>query len=111
MAAETHSSPGRFLAVWIALLVLTGATFGFHHMGLGRAALPVALGIAGVKSALVVLFFMELWEHRGANRMVFVVSVLFLLLLMVFTVADVVTRFPLARPNPPAGPPTPPPPF
>jgi len=108
MQTETHSSAGRFLAVWIALLVLTGATFGFHHASLGRAALPVALGIAVVKSTLVVLFFMELWEHRGANRMVFVVSVLFLLLLMVFAVADVVTRFPLAAPNAPAGPPMPP---
>ena len=111
MTADSHSSVGRFLGVWIALLVLTAATFGFHHIALGRAALPVALGIAAVKSALVVLFFMELWEHRGANRMVFVVSVLFLLLLMAFTVADVVTRFPLAMPNAPAGPPIPRGPF
>ncbi|HJZ89067.1 MAG TPA: cytochrome C oxidase subunit IV family protein [Polyangia bacterium] len=99
-ATETHvSSPLRLLLVWVALCALTVLTFGLHHVALGGYALPAALVIAVVKSALVALVFMELWEHRGANRLVFAVSVLFVLLLMSLAIADVLTRFPLATPT------------
>jgi cytochrome c oxidase subunit 4 len=97
---EERAAPRRFLGVWIALVVLTGATFGLYHLDLGRFALATALAIATVKSALVVLFFMELWEHRGANRLVFAVTLVYLALLAALAIADVATRFPLAVPGP-----------
>ena len=95
----------RYVAVWAALCVLTFATFWLHSLIGEREPLSliVAMTIALVKSALVALFFMELWEHRGANRFVFAVSVAFVLLLMGFSIADVKTRYPLAVP--PNGPP------
>jgi cytochrome c oxidase subunit 4 len=96
-----HKTSGwRYVAVWGALCVLTFATYGLHDLLAGREpwSFVVAMIIAVIKSALVALFFMELWEHRGANRFVFVTSVAFLLLLMGFSIADIKTRFPLAVP-------------
>ena len=88
------------MAVWGALCVLTFGTYWLHDV-IGRReplSFIVAMVIALVKSGLVALFFMELWEHKGANRFVLVVSVAFLLLLMGFSVADIKTRYPLAVP-------------
>jgi cytochrome c oxidase subunit 4 len=62
----------------------------------------VALGIASVKGALVALFFMHLWDQTGANRLVFVTSLMFVALLIVIVLSDSATRFALA--NPPGSP-------
>jgi cytochrome c oxidase subunit 4 len=99
---EHHASPARYLVVWLALLGLTAATFLASRLELGRFHVLVALAIAAAKSTLVVLFFMHLSEQRGATRVVFVTSLVFVALLIGFTVADVGTRFSLA--NPPTSP-------
>ena len=98
MAHKT--SAWRYVAVWGALCILTFATYVLHDLIGHREPLSfiVAMVIALIKSALVALFFMELWEHRGANRFVFAVSIAFVLLLMGFSIADVQTRYPLAVP-------------
>ena len=98
---EEHShSAIPYVVVWIALLIFTVLTYltGKHH--LGTWALPIALAIACTKSALVVLIFMHLKDSSGMTRLVFVTSLVFVGLLMFFTVADVATRF---RPATPAG--------
>ncbi len=41
----------------------------------------IGWAIACTKSALVVLFFMHLWDHGGANRLVFATSIVFVALL------------------------------
>src|SRR3954470_12676107 len=91
--------PRRYVFVWIALLALTGTTFGMSKVDLGHHwNLVVALAIAVAKAALVVLFFMHLWDGKGTNRLVLVVSLFFVLLLIGGVVGDMATRFPLARP-------------
>jgi cytochrome c oxidase subunit 4 len=67
-------------------------------MHLGTWALPLALIIAVTKSLLVILFFMHLWEQKGANRIVIGTSFVFVALIITLTVADVATRFPLSTP-------------
>jgi cytochrome c oxidase subunit 4 len=94
-----HAGAGRYIACWLALAVLTAATFSLSSVDLGAWALPVALIIAVTKSTIVALFFMHLWDQRGANRLVFVVSVLFVLVLMSLTLVDVTTRFSYALPT------------
>jgi cytochrome c oxidase subunit 4 len=90
---------GRYLAVLIALLVLTGLTYAAAKVHLpGGWAVVVALAIAAVKGALVALFFMHLWDQQGPNRLVFVTSLVFVALLVGLTVADNATRFPFANP-------------
>ena len=95
---EHHSALPYFL-VWIALIVFTLTTYQTgHNMHLGKWALPVALIIAITKSLLVILFFMHLWEQKGANRIVIATSFVFVLLLISLAVGDVATRFPLSTP-------------
>lgn len=91
--------PRRYVVVWIALLALTATTYVMAKVDLGgHWNLVVALTIAVAKAALVVLFFMHLWDGKGANRLVFVVSLFFVLLLIGGVVGDMATRFPFARP-------------
>ena len=97
---EEHPSHGmgRYVLCWLALAALTGLTFGLSHVEMGSYALFVALGIAGLKAAVVALFFMHLWDQKGATRLVLVGSVLFVVVLATLVVADVSTRFPAALP-------------
>jgi cytochrome c oxidase subunit IV len=94
-----HSATGYFV-VWIALLFFTLLTWWTGTRHLGEWALPIALAIACIKSALVALIFMHLIDSSGATRLVFVTSLVFVGLLLFFTVADVATRY---TPSTPAG--------
>jgi cytochrome c oxidase subunit IV len=95
----SHSHLGRYLAVWVALLVFTVLTYLVARVHLpGAWAVTVALVIAISKGTLVALFFMHLWEQTGANRLVFLTSLVFVALLIGLVVADNATRFPLANP-------------
>ncbi len=69
----------------------------------GGWAVTVALLIAIAKGALVALFFMHLWDQRGANRLVFATTLVFVALLIGLVIADSATRFPLANPPGTAG--------
>ena len=94
-----HSHVGRYAIVWVALMVLTFATWGVSRFHIqGGWGIAVALVIAIVKGSLVALFFMHLWDQRGANRLVFLTSVVFVALLIGLTVSDNATRFRLSNP-------------
>jgi cytochrome c oxidase subunit IV len=95
-----HPAAARYWIVWVLLLVGTVLTFGLSRVHLPSPFhLLVALAIACAKSALVVLFFMHLWDHTGASRIVFVTSVFFVVLLIWIVVLDNATRFELANPG------------
>src|SRR5215208_659176 len=99
-----HSHVGRYLLVWAVLLVLTITTWALSRLHIpGGWGVVVALGIASAKGALVALFFMHLWDQRGANRLVFVTSLVFVALLIGLVLLDNATRFPLANPPGSAG--------
>jgi len=94
-----HPHPVRYAVVWVALVVFTFLTWWLSRFHIpGGWGVAVALGIATTKGALVALFFMHLWDQRGANRLVFVTSLVFVALLVVLTMSDNATRFPLANP-------------
>jgi cytochrome c oxidase subunit 4 len=98
--AHAHPShAGRYAAVWIALLVLTVATYSVARVHLGHGwGITIALLIALAKGGLVALFFMHLWDQRGANRLVMGTSLVFVALLIGLIIADNATRFRLANP-------------
>ncbi len=98
-AAPSHASPMRYVVCWLALAVLTTLTFLLSHVSLGDWSLTIALLIAATKAAVVALFFMHLWDHKGVSRLVFLVSIMFVVILTVIVLADVWTRFPLALPQ------------
>ena len=97
--AHAHGfGPGKLFLNWLALVCLTFSTFGVSKIDMPvNYHLAAALCIAVVKLSLVVLFFMHLWWGEGINRIVFLTSFLFLLLLMFFVMADVGTRFKLSN--------------
>lgn len=99
---HAEHSPSRYWVVWAALAALTVATFLLARVDLGAWHLPLAMAIASGKSALVVLFFMHLAEHRGTSAVVFATSLVFVAVLILFVLLDVQTRFPLVRPPGPA---------
>jgi cytochrome c oxidase subunit 4 len=100
--AEHHAGahgPGRYYVVWLLLIVFTITTVVTGRLDLGAANLPLALTIATIKATLVVLFFMHLSEAAGANRLVFVVSIVFLIVMMLGVFGDLLTRNPMTLPN------------
>jgi cytochrome c oxidase subunit IV len=114
MAQATRSDAHQESAVpygvtYLGLLALTITTFLLSRKDFGIWSFVIAMAIAVTKASLVVLIFMQLWHHRGSPRLALATALAWLALLMVFVLADVHTRFPLANPsnNPiegPAGP-------
>jgi cytochrome c oxidase subunit 4 len=98
-AHPAHHGPVRYFVIWAILLGFTGLTVFTGRMDLGGANLPIALAIASIKATLVVLFFMHLSESHGVNRLVFVVSLLFVVVLMLGVFGDLLTRNPMSLPN------------
>lgn len=96
-----HPGTGLLLGIGVALLVLTTVTYLLHELPHGAWSLPVALGIAAVKSVLIGLWYMHLLEQRGANGLVGLVAVVFVGVLLVLTVVETRMRF---RPAMPPGP-------
>ncbi len=87
-----HTSALTYVLNWVALVVLAAVTFLLSRADLGSFQVPVAMFIALVKAALVVLIFMHMLEHRSSNRIFFIIAVLFIVLLVSLTTADVSTR-------------------
>jgi cytochrome c oxidase subunit 4 len=90
---------GRYIAVWLILLVFTVITVVTGKMDLGAANIYVAMAIAITKATLVVLFFMHLYDEGGVNRLVFLTSILFAVVLMLFVFGDLMTRLAVTLPN------------
>jgi cytochrome c oxidase subunit IV len=98
-AHEGGHGIGRYALIWLILLVFTGLTIFTGRMDLGVANIFIALAIATTKATLVVLFFMHLWDMGGVNRLVFVVSVLFAIVLIIGVFGDLMVRLPITLPN------------
>ncbi len=89
----------RYWIVWVLLLIATVLTFALSRVHVPPPFhLVIALVIACTKSMLVVLFFMHLWDHGGANRLVFGTSIFFVALLIGLVVLDNSARFVLVNP-------------
>jgi cytochrome c oxidase subunit 4 len=99
-ANHDEHGTGRYWKVYLLLLLFTAITVGtgkYVHLG-GSGNIVLAMVIATVKASLVVLFFMHLYDDGGVNRLVFVVSVLFVLVLIGFVFGDLMTRLPITLP-------------
>jgi cytochrome c oxidase subunit 4 len=85
-------SVGTYVGVWLALLVLTGITTGVAFIDLGPFSVVVAIAIAVIKMLLVALFFMHIRHSTRLNKLVVTGGLLWFLILITFTLADVWTR-------------------
>jgi cytochrome c oxidase subunit 4 len=84
-----HVLPMRvLLTVFIALLFLTLATTEVAKLNLGSLSIYAALGIAVIKGALVVLFFMHLKYDRPFYAIVLILALFFVSLMIGATIND-----------------------
>jgi cytochrome c oxidase subunit IV len=87
--ARAHVVPVKVLATVLAALVaLTALTVAAAGVDLGSLNIYVALGIAGVKATLVVLFFMHLRYDRPFNMVVFLGCLLFVVIFISLVLKD-----------------------
>lgn len=83
---------GRLLLTWLSLLGLLGLTIGASFVLKGGPSLGTSLAIAFVKAALVFWYFMRLRAEPGLIRLAAMAGGAWLLLLVVLSFADYLTR-------------------
>lgn len=90
-----------YAKVWLALMILLAVTIFVAHFDLGAFSLPIALGIAIAKAVLILLFFMHL-RYGSREVLVFACAAyLWLLILIVGTLHDYLSRNWIPGPTPP----------
>ena len=83
-----------YVAVFVALLLLTMVTYSAAFMDFGSHSLNVvvALGIAVLKASLVVLFFMHVKYGSKLTKLIVGVAFFFLGIMLSLTMADYLSR-------------------
>lgn len=90
--SHTIVSPSVYFVIWALLLVFTAITVVVAGIDLGVMNVVVMLGIAVTKAVLVILYFMDVRDASRLTRLVVASGFLWFGLLVLFTMADVVTR-------------------
>jgi cytochrome c oxidase subunit 4 len=93
-SGHTHPSVGLYLAVFGALMALTAITVAVAFVNLGVLNNVVALVIAGIKTTLVVLFFMHVHYASRVTKIFAVAGFFWLAIMITFTVSDMQARTP-----------------
>lgn len=93
MSGHHISTDKTLLGVAGGLLILTVLTVVVHYLHLPDPwSIIVAMAIATFKALLVAIFFMNLYWDKRFNLMLFVTSIVFLALLVGFTLLDTLFR-------------------
>jgi cytochrome c oxidase subunit 4 len=91
--AQHHILPLKiYMSVGMGLLFLTVVTVAAAQMNFGQMNLLIAMGIAVIKATLVAMFFMHLKYDNRIYMLVFVGSLLFLAVFIIFTMFDTLRR-------------------
>jgi cytochrome c oxidase subunit IV len=91
--AGHHIVPVKvYFAVFFALCALTWLTYYTALQDFGPLNTPIALSIAGLKAALVILFFMHVKYSSKLAQLFAFAGFFWLAILLVFTLQDYVTR-------------------
>jgi cytochrome c oxidase subunit IV len=104
-ATETHHTLGHIVplrvltAVFLALVFLTVVTVAASRIDLGPLNLYLALGIAGTKALLVVLYFMHLRYDRPFNLFIFAGCLVFVVGFISMVLKDTQTYQPSMEPG------------
>jgi cytochrome c oxidase subunit 4 len=86
------TSVGVYLWVFAALLVLLALAVGVAFIDLGAWSVVLALSIATAKALLIVLYFMHVRSSSRLTQLFTVGMLLWLLILIVITLSDYLTR-------------------
>src|SRR5262245_4142564 len=96
---EHLDSVKTYVLVFAALIALTIITTVVAFVDLGGFSIVAALGIATCKMLLVALWFMHVRHSSRLTKLVLLGALLWLAIMLVFTMADVVTRGALGVPG------------
>ena len=91
MSGHVGSIKG-YLAIFGALMVLTGVTVAVAFVNLGALNFPVAMAIALLKATLVILFFMHVKESSRLTKLIVGTGFFFLLVMFTLTLTDYLSR-------------------
>ena len=95
MPGTQPHGPGMrsYMIVWGALILLTAMTVTVAGFNLQKIAIIACLGIAAVKSTLVLFYFMHLrYEQRLVIKLLIPIAVVTLAIFIGLTFSDVITR-------------------
>lgn len=81
-----------YLAVFAALFILTIVTYLVALQDFGVMNTPIALGVAGLKASLVIVFFMGVRFNTPLTKLVVIGGFGWLLIMFVLTMNDYLTR-------------------
>ena len=90
--SEHVTSPTVYIAIFLALMVLTAVTVWVAFQDLGPLNDIVALTIAVSKASLVILYFMHVRYSTPLTKLVVVSGFLWLIFLIAITLSDYLTR-------------------
>ena len=90
--SEHVASAKGYLLVFAGLIGLTVLTTAVAFVDLGSFSVVVALAIAVCKALLVALFFMHVRHSTSLTKVVIVAALLWLAILIGFTLTDFATR-------------------
>jgi len=90
---HAHIVPYKtFMLIWVALLILTGITVWVAQYNLGPLNIWVALGIATLKSSLVVAVFMHMKYESRLFKIALLAALSILAIFIGLTFFDVLYR-------------------
>ena len=94
MSEHTHEPvPYRtFILIWVALLILTVVTIAVSRVNLGALNIWVAMGVASIKSSLVIFVFMHLRQESKLFKIGLLVMLSILAIFIGLTFFDVLYR-------------------
>jgi cytochrome c oxidase subunit 4 len=90
--APKHPGILTFVAVYVALLILLGATYAIAEVDLGDWNFVAAAGIAVLKALLVILFFMEVFYSPRLIWLSATAGFFWLGVMIYLTLADYLNR-------------------
>lgn len=94
MSAEIHAPvPYRtFVLIWVTLLIFTGITVAVSRVDVGALNIWVALGVASIKSSLVIFFFMHLRQESLLFKIGLLVMLVIVAIFVGMTFFDILYR-------------------
>jgi cytochrome c oxidase subunit 4 len=90
--SEHIVSPKMYAVIFLSLMAGTAITVWAAFQNFHQFNIVIALGIATIKAALVVLYFMHARYSPKRTQLVIVCSVFWLAIMLVLTLADYRTR-------------------
>ena len=91
-SAHAHPTPQLYVGIFLTLMAFTALTVAAAFQNFGALNNVIALGIAGIKTVLVVLFFMHVKYGSRLTKIFAVAGFVWLSILISFTLSDTEAR-------------------